>query len=80
MSIVHKIRPRSIGLETVYTDFVLCYHRWAGFIKRLQTDWTELVLFVSIPKPVRCNMSYTSPSIGYCVAERQCGVFGHTKC
>lgn len=36
------------GLEAVYTDFVLCQHRWAQFITRLQNDWTEFILYGTV--------------------------------
>jgi len=36
------------GLESVYTDFVLCQHRWAQFITRLQDDWKEFILYGTV--------------------------------
>jgi len=40
---------RLVGLESVYTDFVISQHRWVEFITRLKSDWAEFILYVSIP-------------------------------
>jgi len=73
-------KTTQIGLESVYTDFVICQHRWVHFITRLQSDWTEFILYVSILSSSHCSVTYAIPPIGHCVAERQRGVLGHTKC
>ena len=49
---------RLIGLESVYTDLVISQHRWVEFITRLQSDWAEFVLYVSIPQLLRCGVTY----------------------
>lgn len=36
------------GLESIYTDYVLCQHRWAQFITPLQADWSGLVLYGAV--------------------------------
>lgn len=36
------------GIESIYTDFVLCQHRWAQFITPLQAEWSELVLYGAV--------------------------------
>jgi len=36
------------GLESVYTDFVICQHRWAQFITTLQDDWKEFILYGTV--------------------------------
>lgn len=50
MSILLFFAPESHlkGLESIYTDFVLCQHRWAQFTTRLQADWTEFVLYGAV--------------------------------
>ena len=36
------------GLESVYTDYIICQHRWVKFITRMQSTWRECVINVSI--------------------------------
>ena len=39
-----------IGLESVYTDYVIVYHRWVEFITKVRSEWTEFTLYASIPQ------------------------------
>lgn len=32
------------GLESVYTDFVICQHRWVRFITQLQDEWGGIII------------------------------------
>jgi len=36
------------GLESVYTDFVICQHRWTQFITCLQDEWTGFTLYGAV--------------------------------
>ena len=69
-----------IGLESVYTDFVICQHRWAHFITRLQSDWTEFILYVRICLLAYCSVTQAMLFVGHCVTQCQRGILGHTKC
>jgi len=74
------LRPRPIGLESVYTDFVVSQHRWVEFITKLQSEWAEFILYVSIPQSLRCGDSYVSGLTGDCAAECQHGILVYIKC
>jgi len=78
MYFVHRLRPRLIGLEFIYPDFVI-HHRWVQFITRLQSDWTEFVLYASTLRLLCCSATYASDLIGVRVTECQLGILGHTK-
>jgi len=79
MSLVYIPRLRSIGLESVYTDYVICQHRWEHFVSRLKSEWAEFTLYVSVPHLLRCGTTHPSEFIGDRVAERQRGILGHTE-
>ena len=49
-----------IGLESVYTDFLICQHKWQQFITRLQGEWRGFILFVSAPQLLYCRVAYAS--------------------
>jgi len=50
------------GLESVYTDFVICRHRWQQFITRLQDDWREFILYGTVL--LNANVAFlTIPSV-----------------
>ena len=57
-----------IGLDSVCTDFVISQHRWARFITKLQSDWTEFILYVGIPQflPSGVTYAYDFPRGPYC--------------
>ena len=39
--------PSEIGLESVYTDFIIWGYRWVQFIAQVRSDWAESILYVS---------------------------------
>jgi len=36
------------GLESIYTDMVICQHMWIKFIGKLQNEWQEFILYATV--------------------------------
>ena len=49
-----------IGLESVYTDFVIWRYRWEQFIAHVRSDWTESVLYVSTRQLLHRGVTHAS--------------------
>jgi len=73
------LRLSKIGLESVYTDFVIVRRRWMEFITRLQSEWTEFTLYASIPQSCTATWLMGPIFIVHRVAECQRGTLGFTK-
>ena len=56
VNFVCTLRPCRIGIESVYTDFVISRYRWEQFIKTVRSDWAESILYVSISRLLHCSM------------------------
>ncbi|KAF9782854.1 hypothetical protein BJ322DRAFT_179603 [Thelephora terrestris] len=51
------------GLESVYTDFLICQHRWARFITRQQDEWKDIIINVTVL--LTANVAFLAiPGIG----------------
>ncbi|KAF9791947.1 hypothetical protein BJ322DRAFT_1026338 [Thelephora terrestris] len=50
-------------LESVYTDFIICQHRWARFITWQQDEWKDTIINVTVL--LTANMAFLAiPGIG----------------
>ena len=58
--LVYALRTCLIELESIYTDSVLCQHRWAHFITELQSEWVEFILYASTPLLLHCGVAHGS--------------------
>jgi len=78
---VYVLRLRSIGLESIHQNLIIRNQpRWADYITKLQSDWEEFILYVSISRSLHYSTTYTSNFTGDHITERQRDIIGHTEC
>jgi len=62
------------ALDTVYTDFVVCQHKWGKFILKVQNEWRELVRIGTVL--LTANVAFLAiPSVDNSVPGTGSGVF-----
>lgn len=56
------LRLYQIGIKSIYTDSLICQHKWLEFIVGVRSDWSESILYVGVVHLLHYSVTDVSDS------------------